>query len=143
MTSDGIHSSDWDKVHAVALDLANADGDQHELIRLRLFERLDELISKYGELPSLLATKADYVEDSVESEQLFLRAFELARNRNDLKNIKEIALSLAELYATRLQSITQASSWLEIASAHMSPDDETGRVEHADISEMIEQLKNS
>ena len=143
MTSDGISSEDWDQIRALAAELLNATDEEEDRVRHRLFERLRELAAKYGELPSILATEADYVVDPLESERLFLRAFELARARNDQANIREIALSLADLYATQLRSVTQASNWLEVASAYISPDSDIDRAEYDDIRETIDTLKKS
>jgi hypothetical protein len=56
------------------------------------------LEEKYGPLPSLLATRADYVDSPEEREYLLLRAYEQARALNDLKNLVEIAESLASFY---------------------------------------------
>ena len=59
--------------------------EQHH--RTDLLNYLDELTAKYGELPSLLATRADYVEDPAESERLLLRAFEAATRIVDTLNL--------------------------------------------------------
>jgi hypothetical protein len=143
MTSDGISSEDWDQIRALAVELANATDEDEDRVRHRLFERLRELTAKYGELPSILATEADYVDEPSESERLFLRAFELARARNDRANICEIALSLAELYAAHLRSVTQASNWLEVAGAYISSDNDMDRAEYEHIREIIGNLKKS
>ena len=68
MTPDGISADDWDQVHELALAIVNAEeeveGADH---RNRLLKYLRELRSKYGELPSILATEADYVLDECAS----------------------------------------------------------------------------
>jgi len=141
MTSDGISLEDWATVRELAVALANASDDEDEPHRERLLAYLRELISKYGELPSIVATQADYAGDPGESERLLLRAFDLALPIDDRSNVLEIALSLADLYASDLQRVVEATRWLEIASAHIDPEDETDRTQYKDIEETIERLK--
>jgi hypothetical protein len=65
-TPDGITTEDWDRVHDLALEVVNlsAEGDEagSDAAKIQLRELLDDLQEKYGPLPSLLATRADYVE---------------------------------------------------------------------------------
>ena len=72
MTSDGIETADWDRVHELALDIVNASlaGDDAAEARARtlLLSVLDEFDRKYGRKASLLATRADYVESSEDRE---------------------------------------------------------------------------
>ena len=88
----------------------------------------------------MLATQADYVEDPVESERLLLRAFDLALTRGDRSNTLEIALSLANLYASHLPRIGDATRWLEIANTYIDPASEMDRIEYQHIEEAIERL---
>lgn len=76
MTSDGISSEDWAKVRELAVALANASDDEDEPHRERVRAYPRELVSKYGQLPSIVATQADYADDPGESERLLLRAFD-------------------------------------------------------------------
>lgn len=140
MTSDGISSEDWGAVHELALAAANAPDDESERHREQLFACLRKLTSKYGELPSILATQADYLGDPGESERLLLRAFDLALTRRDRSNTLEIALSLADLYASHLPRIGDASRWLEIANAYIDPASEIDRIEYKHIEETIARL---
>lgn len=142
MTSDGISSQDWDQVHELALALANARDDEDAPYRERLLTYLRELISKYGELPSLLATQADYTGDSHESERLLLRAFDLAVGIQDRSNLREISLSLADLYLSDLHQWRPASRWLEIANAYIEPTSEIDRSEYDRIELAIAILRN-
>src|SRR4051812_18466124 len=102
MTSDGISSDDWDKIHACALDVVNASSanDAHDGAHAlaELFQILDELETKYGRKPSLLATRADFVESSEERARLFEEAYEEAQRINDPQNMEAIAHSLTEFY---------------------------------------------
>lgn len=140
MTSDGISSEDWDQVHQLAVDLANASDDEDDQVRERLFECLRGLISKYGELPGILATQADYVDDPLESERLFLRAFDLALAKKDRSNIREVSLSLANLYVSDLRRPADASRWLDVANAYIDGDSEVDRAEYRHIAEAIAQF---
>ena len=71
--SDEIKTEDWDKVHELALLIANAslreEGNEKESAVVvshglaLLLPYLDELTLKYGALPSILATRADYIDN--------------------------------------------------------------------------------
>jgi hypothetical protein len=129
-TSDGITASDWDRVHELALAIVNTDEASHEeRHRSHRLNYLDELTAKYGELPSLLATRADYVQDPAESERLLLRAFEAATRTGDTLNLREVALSLADLYTSERPRHVAARVWLDKARAYLSPDNESGWAE--------------
>ena len=116
-TSDGISSEDWDLVHALALDIVNASalGDDFESAEkttefLALIERLE---GKYGVTASLLATKADYIEDTQERIELLSRGYLVATESGDLKNKTLIASSLAELFWWELGDKKNTRHWLE------------------------------
>ena len=67
MTSDGISDADWDVVHALAVEIVNASESEAAVrTTAALLCHLDTLEQKYGALPSILATRADYVEDAGE-----------------------------------------------------------------------------
>ena len=143
MTSDGISAEDWDHVHQLVLEIVNSEDDANEgTSRERLFVYLDDLTKKYGELPSICATRADYVEQPSESERLLLRAFDLAIGRSDESNLRSISLSLANLYARELPDVVAAARWLEIAHAHLNAEDESDVWEYNRIRDAIEALKN-
>jgi hypothetical protein len=143
MTSDGISSEDWDRVHELALDIVNASDAERIQNVERLFAFLQGLTSKYGDLPSIVATQADYTDDPHASEQLLLRAFDLAIARNDQPNIREIALSLADLYATDLRQKREASRWLEIAKTHIRHDNEMDKMEYQRIEESMADIDST
>lgn len=136
MTSDGISSEDWDHVHELAVAVVNADADE-DTHRDRLFAFLEALVRKYGELPSLLATRADYSDDRRESERLLLRAFDFAVARADRANIREVSLSLADLYATEFSQMDDARRWLEIASEYIRPGNNSDQVEYERIRDLV------
>jgi len=98
-TSDGISTDDWDTVHELSLKIVNAEAEAEANIYTRqLLQYLDELDAKYGGLPSILATRADYLMDRTEREALLIQAYILAEALNDTLNMKETEDSLAELY---------------------------------------------
>jgi hypothetical protein len=98
-TSDGISTDDWDTVHELSLKIVNAEAEAEANIYTRqLLQYLDELDAKYGGLPSILATRSDYLMDRTEREALLIQAYILAEALNDTLNMKETEDSVAELY---------------------------------------------
>lgn len=124
-TSDGISSEDWDMVHDLSLKIVNAEAESEENIYTnQLLQCLDELEAKYGVLPSILATRADYVSDTNEQSALLRQAYALAEASRDISNLKEIAHSLAELYIEDLQDPSEGQTWIKRLRSHLisSPD---------------------
>jgi hypothetical protein len=81
-TLDGIDANDWEAVQDLAIDVVNAPDHEKTNVRQLLLDYLDTLEARYGTLPSILATRADYLEDDdPKREQLLLRAYELAESR--------------------------------------------------------------
>ena len=113
-TSDGISSADWDRVHELVLDVVNAEeGEEEDLCRRRLLEYLDELEEKYGPLPSILSTRADYLPGDVPGRiALFKRAYVTATEAGDARNQLYVASSLAALYVLELGDVVEGRSWL-------------------------------
>jgi len=116
MTPDGISSKDWARVHELAVDVANLfdddEGASNEAAR-QLLEVLDELQHKYGPLPSILSTRADYVVASADREYWLLAAHEEAIRRDDIKNQRLIAHSLAAYYIEEEPSAEEGQKWLD------------------------------
>src|SRR5215471_9191702 len=123
MTPDGISTQDWDRVHELALEVVNASGEGDDAMSdsatLRLRELLDELQEKYGPLPSLLATRADYVDAPEERDYWLTAAYEQAEKRRDVKNLVWIAASLATLYVDDLRDPAQGGRWLSRLEEHL------------------------
>jgi len=120
-TSDGISGEDWDMVHELSLKIVNAEAESEENIYTsQLLQYLDELEAKYGALPSILATRADYVSDTNEQAALLRQAYALAEAFNDSANLREIAHSLAELYVEDLQDPSEGQVWINRLSDHIS-----------------------
>lgn len=124
-TSDGISGEDWDRVHDLSLKIVNAEAESEENIYTnQLLQYLDKLEGEYGALPSILATRADYVSDTKEQSALLRQAYALAEASGDIANLKEIAHSLAELYIEDLRDPAEGQAWIKRLRDHLisSPD---------------------
>jgi hypothetical protein len=125
-TPDGIGADDWDVVHQLALDCVNAPDDEKESVRHRLLVYLDTLEARYGSLPSILATRADYLDsDDPKRLELLLRAYELAESRRDRVNALFVAHSLAELHLENRQA-EDANRWLSRMRERLADVDDHG-----------------
>ena len=122
MTSDGIATQDWDRVHELALEVVNSSGEgdigASDQASLRLNGLLDELQEKYGPLPSLLATRADYSDRFEDREYWYLAAYRQATERGDLKNLMLISESLASLYVEN-NRWEDAADWVGLLEQHL------------------------
>ena len=142
-TSDGISSKDWEIVADLAARIANAACAENEragnAATQELFAHLVRLERKYGRLPSILATRADYAEDMSQKVSLLEEAWRLAQNRQDIRNLVFIASSLAEVFLTELKDYQKGRKWLgelEIALGNHWGDDE-----YAQVIELREELR--
>ena len=116
MTPDGITNVDWKPVHRLALKIANASsaGDvglslQHEK---QLHSYLKRLLRKYGPLPSIVSTQADYTDHPSKRVRLYKVAFDSARKINDNLNVMLAAWSIVEIYIEELKNRRAAENWL-------------------------------
>src|SRR6266516_3862086 len=142
MTPDGIRDEDWDRVHELAVEIVNAgeseEGDEHTAELLAYLDRLEE---KYGLLPSIVATRADYVAEPRESLALLERAYELARERQDHKNMVYAASSLTSLQIEHFRNVEEAQKWLDaFEEALKYAGDESDIREHEELTKALEQL---
>jgi len=123
MTPDGVSTEDWDRVHELALQVVNSsaegDGPASDAASLRLRELLDDLQEKYGPLPSLLATRADYVERPEDREYWLLAAYQQAHDRGDDKNLVWTAASLAAFQLEEALDVTKGAQWLNALEGHL------------------------
>lgn len=115
-TSDGIATNDWETIRDLAATVVNRSGagDDGALDRKRLLRALDKLEKKYGRLPSILSTRADYVDNSELSISLLKEAYVTACERSDVKNKAFISSTLSELYLETFQREDLARFWLEL-----------------------------
>lgn len=67
-----------------------------------LFKALDRLRMAHGELPILLSTRADFIDEPEESLALYLRAVELARESQDICCLIQSLESIVEIYTEDL-----------------------------------------
>lgn len=115
-TPDGIAAPDWDRIHQLAVDLVNSiaseDADGEARARAAMMETLDGLDHKYGVKPSLLATRADYVESNEDRERLLVAAFTEAERTGDERNQELVADSLAHFYVEEVVDLDKGSDWL-------------------------------
>ena len=118
-TSDGISSQDWDVIHELAVDVVNASDNEKAAYSKRLMDYLDTLELKYGPLPSILATRADYLpKDEPARRNLLLRAYQSAQASGDFQNQLLVAQSLAELHLEKVE-LFDANDWLERMRSHL------------------------
>jgi len=118
MTPDGISGADWDAVHELTLEMLNCaaaeDPSPSSRAKASLMELLDRLDQKYGAKPSLLATRADFVDSSVERERLLLAAYSEAKRIADGMNRELIAHSLAQFHIEEMGSVDEGAKWLGV-----------------------------
>jgi len=97
----GIDKSDWDIVHQMALDVANAamqDDDTLSDFKSKiLLDYLFKLNKKYNDHPSILATIGDYLNDAAERKKIYEKALAIAIKSNNEFEIAEISDELKEL----------------------------------------------
>lgn len=118
MTSDGISSIDWDRITGMSAEIANAAmADNDALVKSttqRILKQLDALEKKYGKLPSILATKAEYVESANGRVILLQEAWRIANEMDDKNNLVLISSSLAQLYIEDFRDFNEGEKWLTV-----------------------------
>jgi hypothetical protein len=82
-----------------------------------------KLEQKYGRLPSLIATRADFCDNKRQSIKLWKEAYSLAMSRNDKRNLSLISSSLAGFMINHKEDPVAGQHWLDIMKGHMSKDD--------------------
>ena len=116
VTPDGISTEDWDKVHELAVRVVNLSAEgldaESDAARGELLTLLDVLDLKYGRKPSLLATRADYIDSAPEKEQCLRQAFAAAKELDDRQNLTWVAASLASFYLEDVSDIPNGASWV-------------------------------
>lgn len=123
MKASGTSESDWDRVRAIAADIANAAcaDDALSISRHtgRMHRLLNRLRKKYGDLASILATKADYSGRRTTKLLLFSQAYKVAKRRHDEANLVLISSSIAQVYVEELQDLRKGQEWLERLRKHL------------------------
>ncbi len=120
-TANGVDDADWDRVKELAAQLCDAaEGSVEQKVNLkRLFDHLDFLEDKYGSMPSILATRADFTEDYEVKERLLRRAYAVATAAGDRRNSLDVAHSIAAFYLEDLADVAQARDWLDRLDQHL------------------------
>lgn len=115
-TSEGIPRNEWMLVEDLADKVLDANLSGDLVIELKYKEQminlLDKLQTKYGELPSIYATKADYIDDIQQEVVLLKKGFDIANNLNDKKNRTLISGSLAQRYIEELRDKANGIIWI-------------------------------
>ena len=121
-TSDGISDADWDQIHdnAAAIVAASGEGADTSFLISRLLKQLDYLEGKYGRLPSLLATRADYVDDGTAALSLLKEAFVVSLELADFANTTEICLSVIEVYSELDDGLSRKEFWIGVLRKHLA-----------------------
>lgn len=145
-TTDGISSDEWDRVTELAFEIwHHIDDAEEETRRLQLFAYLDALETKYGPLPSILATRADFSSagDIGNQEELLVRAYALAVERGDRFNALVIAHSLADMYLWELGKPLEGGTWLACFGTLLrhDPEDPWWQEEYDRLKEIAKTLE--
>ena len=124
MTSDGIDDPDCSVTLGLQRRVAEAavagDVDSQARCTRALLLHLDRLERKYGTRPSLLATRADYVEDVHERIRLLERAWRIACEMGDKRNCTLIASSLAGTFIEEAGDRHKGADWLSKLEAALA-----------------------
>ena len=144
-TSDGISTEDWDEVRELALECLAAsfqeDPEAMVDVHRRMQACLDSLEMKYGPLPSIVATRADYLDEGDPRQEAFLRrAYHLASTSGDDINVVETAHSLVRYFVDEAPDPVQAREWLVILEQSIL-DDEDNPIVMRDLVRFREMLK--
>ena len=95
-----IAKVDWDRVHELACEIANASSQEDGVLAESKTEALicvlKELEAKYGTCSRITATIADYAEEDRQM-SLYQEALSQAKAEGDTENEKLILDSLAEI----------------------------------------------
>ena len=95
-----IAKFDWDRVHQLACEIANASSQEDEVLMDSRTEALmcvlNELEAKYGTCSKITATIADYAEEERRL-LLYQQALRQAKSEGDAENEQLILNSLAEI----------------------------------------------
>ncbi len=114
MTTDGISTDDWDLVHQAACDVVNASAIDDDVLSAHhtegLFDLLSELETRYGRIPSILATRADFTDAPASAIALHEEALKVAK---DPASTRLSLQSLVQLIIDERHPESQISERLE------------------------------
>jgi hypothetical protein len=142
MTPDGINKRDWDKVTAIARQVFDARTKKENPVDRRwrkdLLACLDQLETKYGRLPSIVATRADFCDNARLSVKLWKEAYSLALARGDKRNLTLISSSLAGFMIDHKEDPVAGQRWLVVMKSHMGKKD---KQEYQMLLKRLQQLQ--
>src|SRR5262245_14796224 len=143
-TTDGISTADWNRVTELAMEIWKHinDAAAEERCRRDLLNYLDALETKYGSLPSILATRADFSSSDAKREELLARAYALAVECRDRINALYIAHSLADMYLGELGKPLEGARWLSCFGTllYEEPDDPLWAKEFERLKKLAKEL---
>jgi len=116
MTPDNITNLDWKPVHRLAVKIVNASSEGNVNLS-RQYEKqlhayLKKLLRKYGPLPSIISTQADYTDHPSKRVRLYKVAYDSARKINDNLNMMLAAWSIVGIYIEDLKNRRAGENWL-------------------------------
>jgi hypothetical protein len=97
--------------YCAAVESENLQGAERE--RKQILRLLNAVERTFGRVPSVLATRADYVRPTSLKERLLLEAFAEAKRLKDAKNVTLISASLAQLYLEEVGDMVLGRKWVD------------------------------
>ncbi len=111
-TPDGIMKIDWKEIEDLAEKIALGDDFLIKQYTEEILNKLNALQNKYGDKPSILATKADYI-NNIEQEIILLKkAYEIAQSMEDRINLTLTSSALAQRYVEIKKDAKNGRIWL-------------------------------
>lgn len=112
-----LSRNEWGEIQGLSYAIANAssleDNLTNDTLTKELLYKLDRLKLKYGALPILLSTRADYIENINERLKLYKQAFYGALETIDKQCVTQSAESIAELYVDEMRDYNNGNIWLK------------------------------
>jgi hypothetical protein len=146
VTPDGISDADWDRVKALAVAILEATHDEDESGESEtraLMNFLDDLESRCGTLPSILATRADFLDDPAQAVAMLERAYGLAVERDSARDRLYIADTLAGTYIRELEDADAGEAWLgRLADELKTSGDESDITSYEELRVDLQRLRD-
>jgi len=128
---------DWRRVEAIARAIVEAE-TRAEQLRSRMIDLLRRLERKFGALPSIVATRAEYTERVPEKIRLLDKAYESAVSQGDQLNKVLISSSIARVFVEDLGDVKAGKQWLARLRRHLS--EHFDKVESAEYGRLSRRL---
>jgi hypothetical protein len=135
-----------DEVLELVCDIVNdSDPDQeyeNPLCHENLFNKLDRLRLKYGELARLLGLRADFTDSNEERVELYERAIKISEKSYDYVGLTQSAESLTQIYIDDKPDFDKALFWYEKLEKWVAgSNDESILMPLSEIKAQIHRLK--